>query len=81
MLDIEKIYSFKAASLTEGSRRLTEVTDAGHPVPIHPQRLYLTITYKFKLLKKVAKLKAQDFIAETGNCPLGLEKIILDKCQ
>ena len=62
MLGREKIYSFKAASVTEGSRRLTEVTDAGHPdpeVPIRPRRRYLTITYKLKVLKKVSELNAQ----------------------
>ena len=50
------------SSETEGSRRLTGVSDEKHPdpeVPVRAKRRYHTTAYKLKVLQKVSELKIQ----------------------
>jgi len=52
----------QGSSETEGSRRLTGVSDDKHPdpeVPVRAKRRYHTTAYKLKVLQKVAELKIQ----------------------
>ena len=52
----------QCSSETEGSRRLTGVSDEKHPdpeVPVRAKRRYHTTAYKLKVLHKVSELKIQ----------------------
>jgi len=52
----------QGSSETEGSRRLTGVSDDKHPdpeVPVRAKRRYHTTAYKLKVLQKVSELKIQ----------------------
>ncbi len=52
----------QGSSETEGSRRLTGVSDEKHPdpeVPVRAKRRYHTTAYKLKVLQKVSELKIQ----------------------
>ena len=52
----------QGSSETEGSRRLTGVSDDKHPdpeVPVRAKRRYHTTAYKLKVLQKVSELKVQ----------------------